>query len=130
MDIRGYETGPIKADAAFTADFAVPDDLPMQSLVDMVEIERHSMDVRPGMRHKYVPLRFDPATGARQVGGRYLFDTWDNAVGKHVHQRGAGVRVRREVLVPTVLPRCRPPHLAGRWRLRLHAFVRALCQSL
>ena len=52
----------------------------MQSLVDMVETERRSMDVRPGMRHKYMPLRFDPATGARQVGGRYLFDTWDNAV--------------------------------------------------
>jgi hypothetical protein len=81
MDIRGYGTGPITADAAFTSDFAVPDDLPMQSLVDMVEIERRSMDIRPGMRHKYMPLRFDPATGARQVGGRYLFDTWDNAVG-------------------------------------------------
>jgi hypothetical protein len=52
----------------------------MQKLVDMVEIERRSMDVRPGMRHKYTPLRFDPASGARQVGGRYLFDTWANAV--------------------------------------------------
>lgn len=81
MDIRGYGTGPIRADAAFTADFAIPDDIPMQDLVDMVEVERRSMDVRPGMRHKYVPLRFDPATGARQVGGRYLFGTWDNAVG-------------------------------------------------
>jgi hypothetical protein len=80
MDIRGYATGPIAADAAFTADFAVPGDIPMQHLVDMVEDERRSMDVRPGMRHKYTPLRFDPATGARQVGGRYLFDTWDNAV--------------------------------------------------
>jgi hypothetical protein len=80
MDVRGYGAGPITADAAFTSDFAIPDDIPMQSLVDMVEIERRSMDVRPGMRHKYTPLRFDPATGARQVGGRYLFDTWDNAV--------------------------------------------------
>ncbi|MET7398830.1 hypothetical protein ABZS66_35610 [Dactylosporangium sp. NPDC005572] len=80
MDIRGYETGPIKADAAFTADFAIPDEIPVQGLVDMVEIERRSMDVRPGMRHKYTPLRFDPATGARQVGGRYLFDTWEHAV--------------------------------------------------
>jgi hypothetical protein len=80
MDIRGYETGPIAADAAFTSDFTIPDDIPVQSLVDMVEIERRSMDVRAGMRHKYMPLRFDPATGARQVGGRYLFDTWDNAV--------------------------------------------------
>jgi hypothetical protein len=80
MDIRGYRTGPVPADAAFTADFAIPDDISMQKLVDMVEIERRSMDVRPGMRHKYTPLRFDPATGTRQVGGRYLFDTWENAV--------------------------------------------------
>ena len=80
MDIRGYGTGPITADAAFTSDFVIRDDIPIQNLVDMVEIERRSMDVRPGMRHKYTPLRFDPATGARQVGGRYLFDTWDNAV--------------------------------------------------
>jgi hypothetical protein len=80
MDIRCYGTGPITADAAFTSDFAIPDDIPMQNLVSMVEIERRSMDVRPGMRHKYMPLRFDPATGARQVGGRYLFDTWENAV--------------------------------------------------
>jgi hypothetical protein len=81
MDIRGYATGPITADAAFTSDFAIPDDIPMQQLVNMVDIERRSMDVRPGMRHKYMPLRFDPATGARQVGGRYLFDTWRDAVG-------------------------------------------------
>jgi hypothetical protein len=80
MDIRGYGTGPITAAAAFTSDFAIPDDIPMQGLVDMVEIERRTMDVRPGMRQKYMPLRFDPATGVRQVGGRYLFDTWDNAV--------------------------------------------------
>jgi hypothetical protein len=79
MDIRGYGPGPIAADAAFTADFAIPDDIPTQNLVNMVEFERRSMDVRPGMRHKYTPLRFDPATGARQVGGRYLFETWENA---------------------------------------------------
>ena len=30
------------------------------------------------MRSKYVPLRFDPATGAHQIGGRYLFDTWED----------------------------------------------------
>jgi hypothetical protein len=81
MDIRGYGAGPIAVHAAFTSDFAIPDDIPVQSLVDMVEIERRSMDVRPGMRQKYMPLRFDPASGARQVGGRYLFDTWDNAIG-------------------------------------------------
>ena len=80
MHIRGYETSIIQADAAFTSDFAIPDDIPIQRLVNMLEIERRSMDIRPGMRHKYTPLRFDPATGAHQVGGRYLFDTWENVV--------------------------------------------------
>jgi hypothetical protein len=80
MTIRGYETGPINAQAAFTSDFTIPDDLPLQKVVDMLEIERRPMDIRPGMDRKYTPLRFDPATGIRQVGGRYLFDTWENAL--------------------------------------------------
>ena len=80
MEILGYETGPIACQAAFTSDFAVPTDMPVQQLVNNVENERPSMDGRPGMRHKYMPLRFDPATGAHQVGGRYLFDSWDDVV--------------------------------------------------
>ena len=80
MEILGYETGPIACQAAFTSDFAVPTDMPVQQLVNNVEKERPSMDGRPGMRHKYMPLRFDPATGAHQVGGRYLFDSWDDVV--------------------------------------------------
>ena len=38
------------------------------------------MDIRPGMWHKYMPLRFDPPTGAHLVGGRYLFDSWVDVV--------------------------------------------------
>lgn len=72
MDRRGYETGRVMADAAFTSDFAIPDDIGMRHLVDMVEIERRSMDVRPGIRHKYAPLRFDPATGAPNGGEAHL----------------------------------------------------------
>lgn len=80
MEILGYGTGPITCRAAFTSDFAVPADMPVQQLVNNVENERPSMDIRPGMRHKYMPLRFDPATGAHLVGGRYLFDSWDDVV--------------------------------------------------
>jgi len=80
MEILGYDTGPIACRAAFTSDFAVPADMPVQQLVNNVENERPSMDIRPGMRHKYMPLRFDPATGAHQVGGRYLFDSWDDVM--------------------------------------------------
>ncbi|MFE0102043.1 hypothetical protein [Streptomyces sp. NPDC059009] len=80
MEIRGYETGAVAAEAAFTSDFEIPADLPVQRLVDMLETERRSMDVRPGMRHKYTPLRYDAVTGAPQIGGRYLFDTWADVV--------------------------------------------------
>jgi NADPH:quinone reductase len=80
MDILGYDAGPIACRAAFTSDFTVPADMPIQQLVNNVENERPSMDIRPGMRHKYMPLRFDPATGAHLVGGRYLFDSWEHVV--------------------------------------------------
>jgi NADPH:quinone reductase len=80
MQILGYGTGPIMCRAAFTSDFTVPADMPIQQLVNNVENERPNMDVRRGIRHKYVPLRFDPATGAHLVGGRYLFDSWDDVV--------------------------------------------------
>lgn len=79
-EIRGYAPGPIAAEAAFTSDFAIPDHIPMEHLATMIEVERPSMDIRPGMRNKYTPFRFDPATGQRQVGGRYLFDTWSNVL--------------------------------------------------
>jgi hypothetical protein len=80
MEILGYDTGSIACRAAFTADFAVPADTSVQQLVTSAESERPSMDNRPGMRHKYTPLRFDPATGARLAGGRYLFDEWEDVL--------------------------------------------------
>lgn len=78
MSILNYQTGPIKAEAAFTSDFPVASEINIQDLVNMQEIERRSMDVRPGMRHKYMPLGFDRFSGALWTGGRYLFDTWEN----------------------------------------------------
>lgn len=80
MNVRGYRTGPIQAEAAFTSDFPLDDRYSMQDIVDMLERERPNMDTRPGMRHKYTPLRFDPATGVKYIGGRYLFDTWENVL--------------------------------------------------
>jgi hypothetical protein len=78
--IISYEAGPIACKAAFTSDFDLAPGLPLQQVVTNLDVGRRKMDVRPGMRHKYAPLRFDPATGLRQSGGRYLFDTWENAV--------------------------------------------------
>ncbi len=80
MSVEGYETGPITCQAAFIADFDVSPQISIAELLANMERGRKSMDVRPGMRSKYVPLRFDPATGAHQIGGRYLFDTWENVV--------------------------------------------------
>lgn len=80
MNVIGYETGPIACKAAFTADFDMAAALSLQQIVTNLEVGRKIMDVRPGMRHKYTPLRFDPATGIHQIGGRYLFDTWENVV--------------------------------------------------
>ncbi|NNH71078.1 hypothetical protein HLB23_14590 [Nocardia uniformis] len=78
MDIRGYELGPIAADAAFTSDFAVAPEVSMSDLVDKQEIERRVMDDRTGMLMKYMPTRYDAVTGEVLTGGRYLFDTWAN----------------------------------------------------
>jgi hypothetical protein len=80
MNVIGYETGPIACKAAFTADFEVAAALSLQQIITNLEVGRKVMDVRPGMRHKYTPLRFDPATGMHQIGGRYLFETWENVV--------------------------------------------------
>lgn len=78
MGILGYETGPVECRAAFTADFDVAGEIPMAQVVSQMDADRRTMAARAGMRSKYVPLRFDPATGAHQIGGRYLFDTWED----------------------------------------------------
>jgi len=54
MTILNYETGPIQAEAAFTSDFPVANKINIHDLVNMQEIERRSMDVRPGMRQRYM----------------------------------------------------------------------------
>src|ERR1700761_7743921 len=78
--ITGYKVGPIACRAAFTADFGMAPVLSIQQIVTNLEVGRKSMDVRRGMRHKYVPIRRDPTNGMHQIGGRYLFDTWEDAV--------------------------------------------------
>ncbi|MFJ4848164.1 hypothetical protein [Streptomyces sp. NPDC088733] len=80
MDIRDHPTGPIAAEAAFTSDFDLPGHLSAQEIDGLAEGDRPAMDDRPGMHHKYVPLRRDEELGVNQVGGRYVFDTWENAV--------------------------------------------------
>lgn len=80
MDVRGYEIGPINASGAFTSEIDIPVEATPGLLSTAVEADRPSVVRMPGMRHKYLPVRFDPATGALTGGGCYLFDTYANAV--------------------------------------------------
>jgi hypothetical protein len=79
MDVRGYDTGPIDAKGAFTSEIDVPPQVTPGLLTTVVEADRPACVERPGMRHKYLPLWHDPATGAISAGGRYLFRTYEEA---------------------------------------------------
>lgn len=77
MQVLGYGIGEIKAEAAMTSDIIMREDVPFNVLNDYVEIERRTMDVRPGMNRKYTPFMYSPITGGPLCGGRYVFDTWE-----------------------------------------------------
>lgn len=79
-DVRGYPTGPIDAKGAFTAEIDLPPGLQPGELNTRVELDRPHLADQPGMRHKYLPLRHDPATGALSSGGRYLFRRYEDAI--------------------------------------------------
>ncbi len=78
MAVLGYEAGTIVCEAAFIADFDVDASIPIEGVVSQMNSDRQTMAACAGMVMKYMPLRFDPATGAHQIGGRYLFDTWEH----------------------------------------------------
>jgi len=75
-----YAPGPINAQGAFTADFALPADVPMAQVPGLIERDRAVMATRPGMRQKHLPVAIEESTGNFLSGGRYLFDTFENAV--------------------------------------------------
>ncbi|HEX2079867.1 MAG TPA: hypothetical protein VHG08_19275 [Longimicrobium sp.] len=74
-----YGTGPIRAQGAFTGDFGIAAGTPADRIPGEIERDREIMVLRPGMRHKHVPITIDPATGQVFCGGRYLFDTYQDA---------------------------------------------------
>ncbi|WP_027583989.1 hypothetical protein [Bradyrhizobium sp. Ai1a-2] len=80
MDVRGYPIGPIEAKGAFTSDIDLPPVVRPGSLNTLVEQDRPPIVDQSGMRHKYVPLRHDPVTGAISSGGRYLFRGYEDAI--------------------------------------------------
>jgi hypothetical protein len=64
MDVRGYPTGPIDAKGAFNSEIDLPPMIKPGPLNTLAEADRPHLVDQPGMRHKYLPLRHDPATGA------------------------------------------------------------------
>ena len=70
MDVRGYPTGPIDAKGAFTSEIDLPPVIKPGPLNTLAEVDRPHFVDQPGMRHKYLPLRHDPATGALLVNPR------------------------------------------------------------
>jgi hypothetical protein len=79
MDVRGYSTGLIDAKGAFTSEIDLPSIIKPGPLNTVVEQDRPHIVNQQGIRHKYVPLRHDPATGAISTGGRYLFHFYEEA---------------------------------------------------
>jgi hypothetical protein len=79
MEVRGYPTGPIDAKGAFTSEIDLPPTIKPGPLNTLAEQNRPFLVDQPGMRHKYLPLRHDPATGAISTGGRYLLRGYEDA---------------------------------------------------
>lgn len=78
-DVQRKEGGNIKAKGAFTCDFALPGDFPFSQVAPVIERDRMYMAERPGMQRKQIPMRIDFSNGNLLTGGRYLFDTEQDA---------------------------------------------------
>lgn len=79
MHKASLEVGPIRAKGAVTVDFALPGDLPLEPVIQVIERDRTHMAARPGFQQKHLPIRPDSATGNLLSGGRYLFDSVEHA---------------------------------------------------
>ena len=75
-----YEPGPIHVEGAVFDDFRLTEHLPAEKAPAVIERDRLFMAARPGFNRKLLPLRVDPTSGLAYSGGRYLLDTYENAV--------------------------------------------------
>jgi len=71
--------GDLTARGAFTCDFGLPANMPFDQVPAILERDRTFMSARRGFVRKLVPLGIDPFTGDLSSGGRYLFDSKQNA---------------------------------------------------
>src|SRR5262249_31182216 len=75
----GYPTGPIDAKGAFSSEIDLSPIIKPGPLNTVAEADRPHLVDQPGMRHKYLPLRHDPATAALSSRARYLFRHYEDA---------------------------------------------------
>jgi len=68
-----------KPKGSFSCDFGLPGNLPLSQVPPLIERDRMYMAEQPGMQTKHLPLRIDTNTGNLMSGGRYLFDTFEEA---------------------------------------------------
>ena len=80
MTNADYEPGPISCKGAVFDDFRLTDHLPPEKSPAVIERDRKLMSARPGFNRKLLPIRIEPETGVVYSGGRYLLDTYANAL--------------------------------------------------
>lgn len=73
------EQGELPHEGAFSCDLTIDPLTPPSELPPAIERDRMLMAGQPGMRQKHLPLGPDPATGELIGGGRYLFETAEQA---------------------------------------------------
>lgn len=74
-----YAPGPINVEGCAFDDFLLTDHLPPHEAPATIERDRLIMSARPGFNRKLLPLRVEQESGKVYSGGRYLFDTYENA---------------------------------------------------
>ncbi len=80
MSQLDYTPGPINCKGAFFGNFRLTDHLPPAAAPAQIEHDRIRMAARPGFNRKLLPLRVEPESGLAWSGGRYLLDTYENAL--------------------------------------------------
>lgn len=71
--------GNLAAEGAFTCDFGLSPNLPLDRVGPTIERDRMYQAARPGFQRKLIPLGIDFTTGGLRSGGRYLFASRDDA---------------------------------------------------
>ena len=79
MSKNNYSVGPIEVEGFAIDDFLLTDKLPPDKAPATIEIDRLNMSARPGFNRKLLPLRVEQDSATVYSGGRYLFDTFENA---------------------------------------------------